>query len=93
MSGHADLEIPGADIYLGLDKEGKNIYYLTTKKMANMANDCKDPMEARFSSPTLVKKISIEKLKALKELVKTVHEHYGTPSFSQLKTNDFKVAI
>lgn len=87
------MEIPGADIYLGLDKEGKNIYYLTTKKMANMANDCKDPMEARFSSPTLVKKISIEKLKELKQIVKTVYDHHETKSFSMLESDKFKDAI
>ena len=54
-------------MFLGID--GSNIYYLTNKKLSNLSNPCKDPIEARFSSPPLVKMITIEQLKELKMMV------------------------
>jgi hypothetical protein len=55
-------------MYLGTDKEGENLFYLTNKKFANPANPTTDPIEARLSSPPIVKMISIEQLKELKYL-------------------------
>ena len=52
-------EIPGAEMFLGIDKKAENIFYLTNKKFSNIENDCTDPVEARFSSPPLVKMISL----------------------------------
>jgi len=60
--GEIAFELPGVDMFLGTDKEGENLFYLTNKKFANPANPCTDPIEARLSSPPIVKMISIEKI-------------------------------
>ena len=56
-------------MFLGLDEHETSIYYLTTKKMANLSNPCVDASEARFSSPSLVKKISYKQLTQLKSIL------------------------
>jgi hypothetical protein len=55
-------------MFLGIDSKEENIFYLTNKKLANLANSCTDPNEARFSSPPIVKMISFEKIKELKKI-------------------------
>ena len=55
-------------MFLGIDKKEENIFYLTNKKLANLANSCTDPNESRFSSPPIVKMISFETIKQLKGL-------------------------
>lgn len=45
-----------------------NIYYLTNKKLANPDHPCKDPIEARFSSPSQVKMITEDQMERLKNL-------------------------
>ena len=62
-------EVPGAEMYLGLDPEAQHVYYLTNRKYCDPEEDCPAPAEARFSSPALVRKISLAKLRQLQPLM------------------------
>ena len=49
-------------MFLGLDPKAENLYFLTNRKLANLKNSVTDAVEARFSSPPIVKMISFEQL-------------------------------
>ena len=69
LSGEVAYEIPGAEMFLGLDSTAKKIFYLTNKMFSNLEHPCIDPIEARFSSPPLVKMITIEQAQMLQMLL------------------------
>ena len=68
ISGDISYEIPGAEMFLGIDKNNQSVYYLTNKKYTDLDHKCNDPVEARFSSPPLVRMITQREIQALKEL-------------------------
>ena len=55
-------------MFLGIDKHNQNVYYLTNKKYTDLDHKCIDPVEARFSSPPVVRMITQTQLRALREL-------------------------
>lgn len=62
------FEVPGAEMFLGIDPDQEHIYFLTNRKLVNLANSVTDAIEARFSSPPIVKKISFAQMQELKVL-------------------------
>jgi len=69
ITGDIAYEIPGAEMYLGIDMKASSIYYLTNLKFSDMEHPCTDPIEARFSSPPVVKMITIEKARMIQEIL------------------------
>ena len=55
-------------MFLGLDKNNQSVYYLTNKKYTDLDHKCNDPVEARLSSPPIVRMITLKEIRALKEL-------------------------
>lgn len=68
--GEVTYEIPGAEVFLGVCNTEGHIYYLTNKHYCDPDADYCSPVEARFSSPPLVRKISISELEKLAPLMK-----------------------
>lgn len=60
LAGEPKYEIPSAEMLLKIDHTAQVIFYLTNKKLANANHPCVDPVEARLSSPALVKAITFE---------------------------------
>lgn len=65
-------------MFLGLDDKAENVFFLTNRKLANLANSVTDAVEARFSSPPIVKMISFEQLKTLRTLQNKVDNDDGS---------------
>lgn len=63
-------EIPGAEAFLGIDEDAEHVYYLTNKMYCDPDSDPCSSAEAHFSSPPLVRKIS---LKAMQEIYSLMH--------------------
>ena len=55
-------------MFLGFDTVNDHLYFLTNKKFANPESVCTDPVEARLSSPALVKRISVKQLQSLRKI-------------------------
>ena len=49
-------------MFLGVNQNAGELYFLTNKKFANVDNPVIDPVEARISSPPLVKMINIAQI-------------------------------
>ena len=87
-------EVPGAEMYLGLDAGAQHVYYLTNKKYSDPGEEDRPaPAEARFSSPALVRKISLGQLRQLQPLMQQLRSqdrsHAGSDSVaSNLSSKD-----
>ena len=74
-------------MFLGIDHHVEAIYYLTNKKFANLDNTDKDPVEARISSPPLVKMITMKQITELRHLKDNL-EQEGSHNSSSEEPND-----
>ena len=61
-------------MFLGIDKQNHSIYYLTNKKYTDLDHRCNDPVEARFSSPPIVRMITQKEIQTLKELQERIKQ-------------------
>ena len=75
-------------MFLGLDSAAEHVYFLTNRKYCNPKHRCSSVIEARLSSPPLVRKISFKdlgKLRSLQNSLKELeHEEFKSVSDADL---------
>lgn len=69
INGQIAYEIPGAEMFLDIDEKAEQIFYLTNRKFSYQEHPCVDPVEARFSSPPLVKMITVEQARFVNQIM------------------------